>query len=68
MTKLPPLSVGGPFQLVHLFQDFPVQVGFSNLGLFQTQSQGPDFSKPKALLQQQSFSKPTNSNKLQVVL
>ena len=41
---------------------------FQPLELFQTQSQGPGFSKPKALLQQQSFSKPTNSNKLQVVL
>ena len=60
MTKLPPLSVGGPFQLVHLFQDFPVQVGFSNLGLFQTQSQGPDFSKPKPCFSSKAFpSQPT---------
>ena len=41
MTKLPPLFVGGPFRLVHLFQDFPVQGGFSNpLSFSQTQSQG----------------------------
>ena len=42
---LPPLFVGGPFRLVHLFQDFPVQGRFSNpLGFSKPSLPKPCFS------------------------
>ena len=59
MTKLPPLFVGGPFRLVHLFQDFPVQGRFSNPLGFSKPSLGDQaFPNPKPCFSSRAFPSP----------
>ena len=59
MTKLPPLFVGGPFRLVHLFQDFPVQVGFSNpLSFSKPSLRDQAFPNPKPCFSSRAFPSP----------
>ena len=59
MTKLPPLFVGGPFRLVHLFQGFPVQGGFSNpLSFSKPSLRDQAFPNPKPCFSSRAFPSP----------